>query len=71
MNWNLEGSRIEARYIGTHKVTGVVTNSRVKYGGEVQHSVDLDTPLVMGRRQRNGVVVNHSEVVRVLEEDVV
>ena len=44
MSWVKDGERIVAEYLGT-KVTGVVMNSRVKYGGKVQYTVQLDEPV--------------------------
>lgn len=48
--WNREGQRVAGMYIKTYAVSGLVTESRVKYGGTVQHTVQLDTPVeVFGR----------------------
>lgn len=44
MSWILDGQKIKANYLGT-PVTGTVMSSRVKYGGKVQYSVKLDTPV--------------------------
>ena len=43
-NWIKDGERIEASYCGV-PVSGIVENSRVKYGGKVQYTVILDTPI--------------------------
>lgn len=49
MSWVREGQQVSGLYLG-NVVSGTVTNSRVKYGGAVQHTVALDKPLaVMGR----------------------
>lgn len=49
-NWNREGQQITGTYLDTHTVTGMVLDSRVKYGGKVQHTVLLDRPIeVFGR----------------------
>ena len=45
--WNLEGKRISGKYLGELDVTGIVTESRVKLGGTVQHTVQLDEPLYL------------------------
>ena len=45
--WNLEGLTVKGYYLGTTPVEGVVTNSRVKFGGKVQHNVDLYFPITM------------------------
>lgn len=65
MSWILDGSHIKAKYLGV-PVTGIVTDSRVKYGGEVQYTVKLDEALVLpwgGRSAGDTVLVNRSEIV--------
>jgi hypothetical protein len=48
--WNREGTRVAGVYLKSFTVTGLVTESRVKYGGRVQHTVKLDAPVtVFGR----------------------
>ena len=48
--WNREGERVAGMYLQAYAVSGVVTESRVKYGGRVQHTVQLDKPAtVFGR----------------------
>jgi hypothetical protein len=50
MSWNKEGQQVAGVYLGTYAVSGVVTESRVRYGGTVQHTVKLDAPVeVFGR----------------------
>ena len=50
MNWNKEGQQVAGMYLGAYAVSGVVTESRVRYGGTVQHTVKLDQPMeVFGR----------------------
>jgi hypothetical protein len=44
MGWVRDGERITANYLG-YEVTGVVQNSRVKYGGKIQYTVELDKPV--------------------------
>ena len=44
MSWVLDGQKIKANYLG-ETVTGVVVDSRVKYGGKVQYTVELDSPV--------------------------
>jgi len=39
MSWIKDGERIAANYLG-YIVTGVVVDSRVKYGGKVQYTVN-------------------------------
>lgn len=40
MSWNLTGQAAVANYLG-NRVQGIITESRVKYGGTVQHSIKL------------------------------
>lgn len=48
--WNKEGQRVAGVYLNAYTVSGVVTESRVRYGGTVQHTVQLDQPVtVFGR----------------------
>lgn len=46
MGWNKDGSTVKAVYCD-RLVTGVVTDSRVKYGGTVQYTLQLEEPLVL------------------------
>lgn len=39
-SWNLEGANVKILKDGS-SLQGVVTNSRVKYGGKVQHSMSV------------------------------
>ena len=40
MGWNKDGSTVKAMYLSEYPVTGIVTESRVKYGGTVQYTID-------------------------------
>jgi hypothetical protein len=66
--WYLKDMYITANYYG-HTVTGKVTDSRVKLGGTVIHYVDFDQPQPVGFRgtMRNGVVVEHAWVQKVMD----
>jgi hypothetical protein len=46
MNWVKDGEHIVAKYMG-EIVSGVVESSRVKYGGKVQYTVNLDAPVML------------------------
>lgn len=59
--WNLEGYTVRAEYFGI-PVSGVVTNSRVKYGGEVQHTVDLFFPITVYGAERTKVLLTADEI---------
>jgi len=67
--WNLEGLTVRGVYFGL-PVEGVVTLSRVKYGGEVQHTVDLFFPITIFGDERTSVLLDASEVIHVEYESV-
>ena len=67
--WNLEGQTVRGYYFG-HQVEGVVILSRVKYGGSVQHTVDLFFPITMYGQERTSVLLDANEVAHVEYESV-
>ena len=67
--WNLEGQIVRGVYFNV-PVEGVVTLSRVKYGGEVQHTVDLFFPITLFGSERTTVLLDANEVVHVEYESV-
>ena len=67
--WNLEGRTVRGYYFG-HQVEGVVILSRVKYGGSVQHTVDLFFPITMYGQERTSVLLDANEVAHVEYESV-
>lgn len=71
MTWDLEGTRVEAVYLGDIDVSGEVVLSRVAYGGRVKHHVRLEKPFIAcgGKIKRDAgavVIVSHSHVRRVM-----
>lgn len=64
--WVKDGKRIEAKYLGSEAVTGLVVESRVRYGGKVCYTVVLDTPVQFRWRSEptNIVIVDENEIVR-------
>jgi hypothetical protein len=66
--WNLEGQNVRGEYFGV-PVEGIVTLSRVKYGGTVQHTVELFFPITMFGEERTTVLLDGSEVVSVESSD--
>ena len=62
MQWNLENLKVSARYLGDFPVQGIVTLSRVKYGGGVSHHIKLDLPLVVYGAIRDSVIVDHKNI---------
>lgn len=64
MGWIKDGEKVTARYMG-HNVTGTVESSRVKYGGEVQYTVNLDSPVQLRWRSEPTlrVLINSAEII--------
>lgn len=68
--WNLEGKLIKARYMDIVDVEGVVLESRVKYGGKVQHTVSLDFPIKLFGTERDRLLIDGENVLEILEEEI-
>lgn len=64
MGWIKDGEHVVARYMG-QTVSGTVESSRVKYGGEVQYTVNLDSPVQLRWRSEptDRVLINQSELI--------
>ena len=67
MNWNLEGMQVTGKYMGSIPVSGVVEISRVQYGGEVTHHIQLDFPITVYGAVRDRVILEHKFVESVAE----
>ena len=65
MSWNLEGLHIEGNYMGDIPIKGRVESSRVKYGGGVQHTVVLYSPISVYNATRDRVLLENEYVTRV------
>ena len=67
MGWCKDGSTIKAEYVDGSLIVGVVTESRVKYGGKVQLTVLLDRPIQLRWRTEptRQVLVDSDQVVTV------
>jgi len=63
--WDLEGEYIEATYLDEYKVIGQVLNSRVKYGGGVQHRIKLVKPITIHGTERESLLIDQEDVQRV------
>ena len=64
--WLLEGKRVKGLYLDQYEVVGTVAESRVRYGGFVQHNVKLDTPIVVDFDSSNPL----RHTVHILDTDV-
>lgn len=65
--WDLTGMCVEGYYVGI-PVKGTVVSSRVKYGGDVQHTVTLVQPIMVFGAVRTRVLINRDDVTRVYNE---
>jgi hypothetical protein len=63
-SWIKDGVRVRARYLGSESVVGVVTESRVRYGGKVCYTVQLDQPTQFPWRSEPAdvVIVDQAEI---------
>ena len=52
-NFDRQGQWVIAKYLDQAWVTGIVQETRVKYGGKVQHSICSDSPTYIGEELRN------------------
>ena len=64
MSWIKDGNTIVANYLG-ETVRGTVVDSRVKYGGRVQYTVDLDQPVQFRWRSEPStrVLIDDNEII--------
>ena len=62
-SWNLHGKWVTGMYLEEHEFEGVVTHSRVKYGGKVQHTVLLDEPIEVYGSLREILLMDDDEIV--------
>ena len=60
-SWQLEGCNVKGTYLDLFPSTGVVTLSRVKYGGRVQHTVRLDAPITVYGEVRSTILADERE----------
>lgn len=58
--WDRTNQIIHGFYHGV-EYRGIVSNSRVKYGGDVQHTVDLLDTIVVHHVPRDVILVNESD----------
>jgi hypothetical protein len=68
----LEGKRVSANYLGDIPVKGLVTESRVEFGGQISHMIAVEEafeiPVVGISREAGGsVIVGHETITGVLE----
>ena len=62
MSWNKEGKQVAGVYLGAYTVSGMVTESRVRYGGTVQHTVKLDQPMTVFGRSAEVLLLDNEDL---------
>jgi len=62
MSWDKTGETITSNYLGEFQVVGVVQSSRVKYGGKVQHTVTLGSPITIYGAERSILLLDEDEI---------
>lgn len=62
MGWNKDGHTVKGLYLQEYPVTGVVLESRVKYGGEVSYWIELDESLYLFHTYRDNVILSEKEL---------
>lgn len=62
MSWNREGQQVAGVYLKSYTVIGTVENSRVKYGGRVQHTVVLAQPIEVFGTVRDRVLLDECDL---------
>lgn len=67
MNWNFEGMHVTGMYMDQFLVSGVVDISRVKYGGNICHHIELDQPIEVYGAVRSRVILDHGNITQVAE----
>lgn len=68
MDWNLESKRINGVYLGLFPYSGTVVESRVKYGGQVEHTVVVDEPFMVYGDLRERILVDGTdEINRIID----
>jgi hypothetical protein len=62
MGWNKDGHTVKGLYLNEYPVTGVVKESRVKYGGEVSYWIDLEESFYLFHTYRDNVILSENEL---------
>jgi hypothetical protein len=62
-SWNREGDFVAGNYMGIFPYAGKISESRVKYGGKVQHTVKLLSAINVFGEGRDTILVDEDELV--------
>jgi hypothetical protein len=65
--WDRQGQVITGQYLGV-PYRGIVRRSRVKYGGQIQHTVDLIDEIIVCGSARYTILVDEGERFIVTED---
>jgi len=60
MGWDKTGSFISGLYLDMFPFSGTVLESRVKYGGQVQHRVELVNPIRVFGATRDVILIEEN-----------
>jgi hypothetical protein len=60
--WDHTGWHCSGKYLNLFPFSGMIESSRVKYGGKVQHTVLLDSPIEVYNSVRDVILMNHDEI---------
>lgn len=66
MNWNLDGKHVTATYCDM-PVSGIVSDSRVKFGGRCGYTVTLDEAITLpwSTEPKTRVLIEDRDIVKV------
>jgi hypothetical protein len=59
--WNRKDQVIKGKYLGQFPYTGVVRDSRVRFGGTVRHTVDLLDPIQVLGTERFTILIDEDD----------
>ena len=62
MGWNKDGHTVKGLYLNEYPVTGVVKESRVKYGGEISYWIELEESFYLFHTLRDNVILSENEL---------
>jgi hypothetical protein len=63
--WNYEGLVVSGQYLDSIPVRGRVELSRVKYGGEVCHTIKLEEPIEVYGRVTDRLILDQKQIEQV------
>lgn len=66
MKWDLKGYLVSGVYDNISHISGIVLVSQKDKFGKVQHTVELNRPMKVGGRKKTRVIVNDSDLTRII-----